>query len=67
MTNEQLKYNVTVAQAAINLIESPGMTVNRLRDLREDQIRIGFRSKVDQLYYDVVMAAIDLMERPLFQ
>jgi hypothetical protein len=67
MTNEQQKYNMTVAQAALNLIESPGMTVNRLRDLREDQIRIGFRSKVDQLYYDVVMAAIDLMERPLFQ
>ena len=67
MTTKQQKYNILVTAAAIELLESSGMTLSKLRGLREDQIQIGFHTEVDQMYYDVLMAAIDLMERPLFQ
>ncbi len=67
MTNKQ-NYNVAVVKAALDLIERPGMTVNKLRDLREAEIRgCGREDELDQMYYDVLVAAIDLMERPLFQ
>ena len=68
MMKNNLKYNVAVVKAALDLIESPGMTVERLRDLREAAIRgCGREDELDQMYYDVLMSAIELMERPLFQ
>lgn len=61
------KYNVAVVSAALTLLESPGMTVDKLRQMREDQIRVGFADETDQMYYDVILTAIEIMTRPLFQ
>jgi hypothetical protein len=67
MTNKQ-KYNVAVVKAALELIERPGMTVSKLRDLQEAAIRgCGREDELDQAYYDALTAAIELIERPLFQ
>jgi len=66
MTSKQ-KYNVAVVAAALQLIESPGMTVGKLRTLREFEIYNGIKDDVDQMYYDSILAAIEMMERPLFQ
>jgi hypothetical protein len=66
MTDTQ-KYNVAVVVAALSLLDTPGMTIDRLRELREDQVRLGFDSKADEGYYDAILTAIEMMERPLFE
>jgi|LauGreDrversion4_2_1035121.scaffolds.fasta_scaffold46678_11 hypothetical protein len=66
MTSKQ-KYNVAVTAAALQLIESPGMTTEKLRNLREAELQSGgIQDEVDRMYYDALMAAIEIMERPLF-
>jgi hypothetical protein len=67
MTNKQ-KYNVAVVKAALDLVEARGMTVEKLRNLRDDAIKLEMiHDEVGQMYYDALMAAIEIMERPLFQ
>ena len=67
MTSKQ-NYNVAVVAGALQLVESPGMTIEKLRDLREAELQSGgIKDEVGRMYYDVLLAAIDLMERPLFQ
>jgi len=66
MTSKQ-KYNVAVVAAALQLIESPGMSAEKLRNLRDAELLSGrIQDEVDQMYYDSLMAAIEIMERPLF-
>lgn len=66
MTSKQ-KYNVAVTAAALELIESRGMTTEKLRNLRDDAIKCEMiHDEVGQMYYDSLMAAIEIMERPLF-
>ena len=69
MMNEQTqKHNIAVVAAALDLMNSPGMTVDRLRTLREDFISTGGATdEVDQAYYDAILAAIEMMTRPMFQ
>jgi hypothetical protein len=44
------------------------MTVEKLRNFRDDAIKLGMiHDKVGQMYYDTLLAAIEIMERPLFQ
>ena len=66
MTNTQ-KYNAAVVVAALSLLDTPGMSIDKLRQIREDQIRFGIHDEVDQGYYDSILTAIEIMERPLFQ
>lgn len=66
MTSKQ-KYNVALVKAALELIESRGMTIEKLRNLRDDAIKLEMvHDEVGQMYYDALVAAIEIMERPLF-
>jgi hypothetical protein len=66
MKKEQ-KYNIRVVNAALVLLEQPGMTLERLRSMREDEARSGLKDEVSEMYYDVLLTAIEIMTRPLFQ
>jgi hypothetical protein len=66
MTSTQ-KNNIAVVAGALQLLSSSGMTVEKLRTLREFEIYNGIKDDVDQMYYDSILAAIEMMERPLFQ
>ena len=65
--NDKQKYNVLITKAALDLLESRGMTVEKLREMREKEVARGIKSETDQMYYDVILAAIELMTRPMFQ
>lgn len=65
--NKEQKYNIKVVNAALGLLEQPGMTVERLRSMREEEARSGLKDKVSEMYYDVLLTAIEIMTRPLFQ
>jgi hypothetical protein len=58
---------IAVTTAALHLLESPGMTIDGLRTLRENFIeRGGAMDDLDQMYYDSVLAAIEMMTNPIF-
>jgi hypothetical protein len=53
---------IKVTSDALDLLKMPGMTVERLRELRESFIRTSDLSNEQQaLYYDSIMAAIEIM------
>lgn len=67
MTSTQ-KYNIAVVTAAVGLLQSPGMSVHKLRDLREAELRRGDdQDEIDRMYYDAIIAAIEMLERPMFR
>jgi hypothetical protein len=67
MTSTQ-KYNIAVVAGALSLLQSPGMSVDKLRDLREAEIQsAGAQDEIDRMYYDAIITAIEMMERPMFQ
>ena len=65
--NDKQKYNVLITKVALDLLGSRGMTVEKLRETREKEVARGIKSETDQMYYDVILAAIELMSRPMFQ
>jgi hypothetical protein len=67
MIKNDKKRTIAVTAAALTLLESPGMTVNRLRAIRESIIQSGeAMDDLDQMYYDSVLAAIEMMTNPIF-
>ena len=67
MIKNDTKRTIAVTAAALALLESPGMTVNRLRAIRESIILSGeAMDDLDQMYYDATLAAIEMMTRPMF-
>lgn len=53
---------IQVTSDALGLLEMPGMTIERLRELRESFIRTsGITNNQQALYYDSIMAAIEIM------
>lgn len=68
MNEKEVKYNRIVVTAALDLLERPGMTIDKLRTMREDFIKSGGPSdELDQMYYDAILAAIEMMTRPMFE
>lgn len=68
MMTQTQKHNVTVVTAALDLLNRSGMTVDKLRAMREDFIGAGgIADEIDQLHYDSILAAIEIMSRPLYQ
>jgi len=67
MMKKEQKYNIRVVNAALVLLEQPGMTLERLRAMREDEALTGLKDEVSEMYYDVLLTAIEIMTRPLFQ
>lgn len=67
MIKNDTKRTIAVTAAALTLLESPGMTVNRLRAIRESIILSGeAMDDLDQMYYDSVLAAIEMLTNPIF-
>ena len=67
MIKNDTKRTIAVTAAALALLESPGMTVNRLRAIRESIILSGeAMDDLDQMYYDSILAAIEMMTNPIF-
>ena len=67
MIKNDTKRTIAVTAAALALLESPGMTVNRLRAIRESIILSGeAMDDLDQMYYDATLAAIEMMTNPMF-
>jgi hypothetical protein len=62
MNKHAQTYNIWVVQAAIDLLQRPGWTINKLRAIREEECR---NNIPDQCYYDVILTAIEIMTRPL--
>ena len=58
---------IAVTAAALNLLEFPGMTIDGLRTLREGFVeRGGPDDEIDQMYYDAILAAIEILTNPIF-
>ena len=59
---------IAVTAAALHLlVEFPGMTIDGLQTLREGFIeRGGAVDEIDQMYYDSILAAIEMMTNPIF-
>ena len=67
MIKNDKKRTIAVTAAALTLLEAPGMTVNRLRAIRESIILSGeAMDDLDQMYYDSVLAAIEMLTNPMF-
>lgn len=67
MIKNDKKRTIAVTIAALNLLETQGMTLDKLRVLRENFIQ-GVRTvdETDQMYYDSILAAIEMMTNPVF-
>ena len=67
MIKNDKKRTIAVTIAALNLLETPGMTLDKLRVLRENFIQgVGAADETDQMYYDSILAAIEMMTNPVF-
>ena len=67
MIKNDKKRTIAVTAAALTLLEAPGMTVNRLRAIRESIILSGeAMDDLDQMYYDSVLAAIEMLTNPMY-
>ena len=67
MIKNDTKRTIAVTAAALTLLEAPGMTVNRLRAIRESIILSGeAMDDLDQMYYHSVLAAIEMLTNPMF-
>lgn len=67
MIKNDTKRTIAVTTAALHLLERPGMTIDKLRTFRENFIKSGGPSdEIDQMYYDAILAAIEMMTNPIF-
>lgn len=67
MIKNDKKRTIAVTTAALQLLEFPGMTLDRLRILRDNYIEGGGAAdEIDQMYYDSILAAIEMMTNPIF-
>lgn len=67
MINNDKKRTIAVTTAALHLLEFPGMTLDGLRALRENFIQGGGAAdELDEMYYDSILAAIEMMTNPIF-
>ena len=67
MIKNDKKRTIAVTAAALNLLESPGMTLDKLREIRENYIQAGgAQDELDEMYYDAILAAIEMMTNPMF-
>lgn len=67
MIKNDKKRTIAVTAGALTLLESPGMTIDGLRILRESVIQSGGATdELDQMYYDSILAAIEMMTNPIF-
>lgn len=67
MIKNDKKRTIAVTTAALHLLEFPGMTLDGLRALRDTCIeRGGATDEIDQMYYDSILAAIEMMTNPIF-
>ena len=58
------KKAIAVTTAALRLVESPGMTVEKLISLRD---MAGLPTdELDQMYYDSILTAIEMLTNPMF-
>ena len=67
MIKNDKKRTIAVALAALALLETPGMTIDKLRAIRENYILAGgAQDEIDQMYYDSILVAIEMMTNPMF-
>jgi hypothetical protein len=60
------KYNIAVVTEAIRLLNFSGMTVEKLRMMHEEELNCSLNDEVSQMTVDVILTAIDMLERPMF-
>lgn len=67
MIKNEKKRTIAVITAALHLLEFPGMTIDGLRTLGENYIQAGgAKDEIDEMYYDSILAAIEMMTNPVF-
>ena len=58
-------YNAVVVSQALEILEEKGMTVDKLKDMREAQLLLGLDDLASHAWYDTLDHAIDIMTKPL--
>lgn len=58
---------LVVLNTALQILNRDGITLEKLRIFRENYILNGGpQDEIDQLYYDAILAAIEMLTNPMF-